>query len=477
MTANSTEIARETLRLLASRRIAPTPENYRRIYHEIAGVPEETGASSWPTLIRELLRLWEIRHSGFTTARKRESLDKILGSESDPARLHQKLSGLLRSWAELRPSQEESLVDAEGKDLPLQAPAPAAKDDSAALKPSREPRDEEDIEVQEGLARLLGLLVENVDELLAGDPWLHGQITVVRELIAARPLDGRAITEAERGLKEVIFRQSTLKPSLNEAKTALKNMLSEFVGRLQELSESTGEYHEKISLYSEKIRQTDDIGQLGSVLEAVMRDTRSIQASALRSREELAAARQRAEAAERKIRELETELCQASEMVRADQLTGALNRRGLDEAFARESARADRHGSLFSVALLDVDNFKQLNDTYGHQAGDEALVHLVGVIRHILRPSDQIARFGGEEFLILLPDTGLEEAVKTMERLQRELTKRFFLSDNRRVLITFSAGVSLRANGEPKEAAIARADQALYQAKRSGKNRVCCSAA
>lgn len=476
MTANPTEIARETLRLLASRRIAPTPENYRRIYHEISGVPDETGASSWPTLIRELLRLWEIRHSGFTTARKRESLDKILGNESDPTRLHQKLSGLLRSWAELRPSQEEPLVGAEGEDLPQQAPA--AKDDPTALRPLREPRVVEDAdEIQEGLARLLGLLVENVDELLAGDPWLRGQVTVVRELIAARPLDSRVIAEAERGLKEVIFRQSTLKPSLNEAKTALKNMLSEFVGRLQELSESTGEYHEKIALYSEKIRQADDIGQLGSVLEAVMRDTRSIQASALRSREELAAARQRAEAAEQKVQKLETELCQASEMVRADQLTGALNRRGLDEAFARESARADRHDSPLGVALLDIDNFKQLNDTYGHQAGDEALVHLVAVIRHILRPGDQIARFGGEEFLILLPDTGLEQAAKTMERLQRELTKRFFLSGNRRVLITFSAGVSLRASGELREAAIARADQALYQAKRSGKNRVCCAAA
>jgi len=108
----------------------------------------------------------------------------------------------------------------------------------------------------------------------------------------------------------------------------------------------------------------------------------------------------------------------------------------------------------------------------GHQAGDQALVHLSQVIKEALRPSDAVARYGGEEFIIVLPGIGLEEATATVERLQRELTKKFFLHANDRVLITFSAGVALRSPQEPQEDVIGRADRAMYKAKHTGKNRV-----
>ena len=169
---------------------------------------------------------------------------------------------------------------------------------------------------------------------------------------------------------------------------------------------------------------------------------------------------------------MEQELENLTERAREDQLTGTLNRRGLDDAFKREAARADRQNSPMCVALLDIDNFKKLNDTLGHQAGDEALMHIVQVVKDDLRPGDTLARYGGEEFVILLPDSSVKEAVEVMSRLQRELTKRFFLHNNEKLLITFSCGVSQRAAAEDLEAAVARADRALYEAKRAGKNRV-----
>ena len=144
----------------------------------------------------------------------------------------------------------------------------------------------------------------------------------------------------------------------------------------------------------------------------------------------------------------------------------------MDAGFEKEETRADRHGSSLCVALLDIDNFKRLNDTMGHYAGDQALIHLSTVIKETLRPSDSVARYGGEEFVILLPEVSLEEAATTVERLQRELTKKFFLHENDRVLITFSAGVALRAPEESQEDVIGRADKAMYQAKHTGKNRV-----
>ena len=106
---------------------------------------------------------------------------------------------------------------------------------------------------------------------------------------------------------------------------------------------------------------------------------------------------------------------------------------------------------------------------------DEALQHLVRVTKRTMRPSDVLARYGGEEFMLLLPDTNQDEAIEVMVRLQRNLTKAFFLHNNERVLITFSAGVALRRSGEPQPSAIDRADKALYEAKRSGKNRVCAA--
>jgi len=124
------------------------------------------------------------------------------------------------------------------------------------------------------------------------------------------------------------------------------------------------------------------------------------------------------------------------------------------------------------VALLDIDNFKALNDSLGHAMGDSALTHLAQVARECMRPQDTLARYGGEEFVILLPDTAMEKGIEAMTRLQRELTKKFFMAGTEKVLITFSAGVAQVAPAEPGMDAIRRADQAMYLAKRAGKNRV-----
>ena len=135
-------------------------------------------------------------------------------------------------------------------------------------------------------------------------------------------------------------------------------------------------------------------------------------------------------------------------------------------------ARAQRRQSTLCLALLDIDNFKKINDTHGHQTGDAALQHLAAVARAGLRPQDALARYGGEEFVIVMPDTRLEEAVEVLRRLQRELTKTLFLQGSERLLITFSAGVAQRQDDEPGAATLERADKAMYLAKREGKNRV-----
>jgi diguanylate cyclase len=534
------DIARETLIALASRKLAPTPENYAQMYREISGeVAEETGATTskgklvpaWSELIRDLLRQLETPHKGITVTRKKEGLETVLGRfANDPEVLFGKLQNLMRSWSTAPTSASpEELVPAVAPAPATPAAAPVASTATAPSDASREQlaqlrellaqtlesmlvdqselqteirslaaqiraadnnerlndvakqlrqfwlklelRGGDKARIQEGLVRLLRLMVENVSEMVEDDKWLHGQITALQEIVS-KPLDRRAIADAERSLRDAVIRQGTLKQSLTDAKATLKSLMTTFIDRLGDLTASTGEYHNKIEAYSQKIGKADNLAELGHILKDVMHDTRIIQASAMRSHEELLNHKKQADEAEAKIRELEKELEEVSELVREDQLTGALNRRGLDETLDRELKRSDRSKAAVSIALLDIDNFKKLNDTLGHQAGDRALQHLTKVIKETLRPADTVGRYGGEEFLIVLPDTGLEAAIEAMQRLQRDLTKKFFLHNNERILVTFSAGVALRLEDEQIDDLIARADKAMYKAKQSGKNRV-----
>ena len=228
-----------------------------------------------------------------------------------------------------------------------------------------------------------------------------------------------------------------------------------------------GDYYERIARYAQQIRQTNDVNQIINVLDEALLETR-----ALHTHQEVQTAREQVERAERKIEALKNELEQLRELVHADPLTGAFNRGGLDAAFAREAARADRRNTPLCVALLDLDDFKRLNDTCGHMAGDNALQLLVNIARETLRPLDIIARYGGEEFVILLPETGMDKGIPVIYRLQRNLAKGCLLHTGHSTPITFSAGVTLRAPQEYQSTVIDRADKALYRAKHAGKNRV-----
>jgi diguanylate cyclase len=313
--------------------------------------------------------------------------------------------------------------------------------------------------------------VNNIGELVEDDRWVSGQLARVAEVIN-HPLTQERIGLAERSFKEVIHKQSMLKHGLREAKSTFKRLIGVFVERLSEMSTSASGYHERIEGYASRLEQADELSDLQNIVADLVSDTRSMQVDMMRARDEILEARKQAEHAEERVRQLEAELETVSEQVREDQLTGTLNRRGLEDAMQREIARAQRKHTPLTIAILDLDNFKKLNDTYGHQAGDDALVHLANVVRKTLRPTDTVARFGGEEFVIVLAETELNAAVEVMRRLQRELTRRFFLHGNERLLITFSAGVAQLNANETPDAVIARADKAMYQAKLQGKNRV-----
>ena len=249
-------------------------------------------------------------------------------------------------------------------------------------------------------------------------------------------------------------------------------MLATFIERLGQMTESTSSYHNKMEASARRMEQAKTIEEIAPLLKDVISSTHTIARDMKTTREELQDMREKVNASETEIAKLHQELNTVSAQARHDTLTGALNRKGLDEALEREIANVQRQETPLCMALLDIDNFKKLNDSKGHSTGDAALTHLASVTRESMRVQDTLARYGGEEFVILMPDTALDKGIDAITRLQRALTRSFFLAGTEKILITFSAGVAQLAEGESGQDGIKRADQAMYLAKRAGKNRV-----
>ena len=226
----------------------------------------------------------------------------------------------------------------------------------------------------------------------------------------------------------------------------------------------TSAYYRRIEAYAQRIRATEDVTAIINILDEALTETRALGA-APRARLNP----ERLQQTEREIEALQIELRQLRGLVHVDHLTGALNRSGLELSYRREAARADRNNSPLGIALLDIDDFKRLNDRHGHQAGDAALVHLADVIRRTVRPSDVVVRFGGEEFLFLLPDSETSQAASALQRLQSDLVRHPLVHRGEEIALSFSAGVTTRQRGQSRDAVIAAADHALYAAKRAGK--------
>jgi diguanylate cyclase (GGDEF)-like protein/PAS domain S-box-containing protein len=175
---------------------------------------------------------------------------------------------------------------------------------------------------------------------------------------------------------------------------------------------------------------------------------------------------------ERSIAALRDAHDKLSRVATIDELTGLGNRRLLVQQLDLEIERGRRQGRPLSVALVDFDRFKQLNDTRGHAAGDAALRHFAAMAQESLRATDHAGRWGGEEFLLLLPDTDREPAITTLERLLHDLRSRAVEFDGDSLHVTASAGVSCTNCEESAEAILQRADAALYRAKANGRDRV-----
>lgn len=562
------QLAKAALKRLAEQRQEPTPDNYRKAYEAESGVPTAPDKPSpaedphqaaedgerWSALIARILRGAERGGRQWTTARKKDSLKRVLeGSKSSAQRLHQRLSQLVTSW-DSDTLDNSLLEDDAGTPIaatdtpaadagsvqpgPLATPASADATEAAsptssqawsqlaihaidqlaqavtaalptgqqpsdeaaqalrhALKPGRDPALPEPVHEQartqisqaceqarrvidhrhhliDQLTDLCMSLTDSLADLSEDDSWVQGQCTAMRHQLD-EGLHSRGVRHVQQLLSDTRDRQRALKQEREAARLALKQLIHEMLQEIAALGSTTDRFHTSLGRYADTIEQADTLESLTGLVREMVEESRAVQTVVSQTQTRLNDEHARASELTERVRLLEDEIRKLSDEVSTDPLTQIANRRGMMRAFEAEQAKMHRNGTVLSVGLLDVDNFKKLNDTLGHQTGDEALKFLARRVGECLRPVDVVARYGGEEFVVLLPETDVEEGQQVLTRLQRTLSAEFFTHEDKKVFITFSAGVTLYRVGEAIEATLDRADVALYEAKRTGKNRTC----
>jgi len=322
------------------------------------------------------------------------------------------------------------------------------------------------------LHRLTQEMSAGLAEVAEEGSWVKGQTESLRLSLGESP-SVRSVRAASEMLGQTRARQARVRAERDSARAALKDAISQMLTELDALGEHTGRFSDSVASYVDTITNADSLESLASVVRQMVEDGRAVHGLVSETQGRLNEGRQRAAELEARVQSLESELRRLSDEVSTDVLTEVANRRGLMQAFDVETARLERQGGELAIGLLDIDNFKKLNDTLGHSVGDIALKSLAGHVQKQLRAVDIVARFGGEEFVVMLPGVVVEEAQVTLTRLQRTLSASLFMHDGREVFVTFSAGVTRYRPGEALEAALERADEALYEAKRTGKNRTC----
>jgi diguanylate cyclase len=254
--------------------------------------------------------------------------------------------------------------------------------------------------------------------------------------------------------------------TLEAANLALGRIARDLAADLRRDSGETSSYGAALAGFAAELAGRDALAPLAGLAEAVRAAT-----EAMHLRLQALEARVARGAAE--TEELRERLAEAKREAGTDPLTGAANRRRLEEVLAAEATRED--GAPFSLLLLDIDSFKGFNDRHGHQVGDQALRLMARLLVEMVKGGDLVARFGGEEFAVVLPETGLAHALALAEKIRARLaTQRVRLRRDGRTLeaITISVGVAEFRPGERLEDLVARTDEALYRAKRGGRDRV-----
>ena len=259
---------------------------------------------------------------------------------------------------------------------------------------------------------------------------------------------------------------------LHEKSQNIHQIQQTLTSHLNEAIQQNDEFGALLAVEMDAIAQAETIQELHILRRTLLTEVEKLKLAQSELARKLENSKNYLQLIEEDSHELDAELKRVHLLSLTDDLTGLPNRRAFMRRLEDEVGRVQRYGSTLSLVLIDLDDFKSINDSYGHSGGDEVLKTYAADILSIFRHHDLVARYGGEEFAVLLPNTTIEGAVAAVEKVHRRAAQTSFEYENQLLPVpSFSAGVALYQAGETPTDLIERADTALYQAKRKGRNR------
>lgn len=272
------------------------------------------------------------------------------------------------------------------------------------------------------------------------------------------------------GMEALVSRQvDPREQQINDSAQEIRTILLSLTGLLRRTSQAASDSSSTLGDVRTTIDDLQPLQDLGKVHHLLIREIDRVISSNMTLKEELARSQESLEAQRQQIDNLKT-------AVRIDGLTQLANRVYFDEKLIEMVSLQNRYHDPFSLLMIDVDNFKVINDSLGHQAGDRILKGIALKLRASIRESDFIARFGGDEFALILSKTQNPPAIEVGWKICRSMEESRFLLDRKEFSVTLSIGVTEVAAGDTPESLVNRADRALYQAKQEGRNRAIMAA-
>jgi len=274
------------------------------------------------------------------------------------------------------------------------------------------------------------------------------------------------LDEVDQEIKDLIdAKDNNGKRELKQQQECTVKIVESVVEVINGLDHSTKSHSQNLDKHQEKLKGMEKIVDLVALRQLISEEIGKVQESNASLQHKLTKAQQ-------DVHKLQAELAQITDLATIDELTGLYNRRALFSRLVEEHSRVERYKENFSLMIVDIDDFKKVNDTYGHQVGDAILKNLANFLKGNLRTSDFVSRFGGEEFIAILPSTDLPKAKQVAEKRRHMLGKKVF-EDKKgevKIKISVSVGISQCIPGDDIDSLIKRADDALYLAKNNGKN-------
>jgi len=252
----------------------------------------------------------------------------------------------------------------------------------------------------------------------------------------------------------------------------LKKIISILADSISGLLHSSGDFDSGLDDCVDRLQKAKTLSEVQEIREALLKQAQGLQARTRQMVEDVRLAQTQVDDANKKVESLKQQMEKVKQEIIIDPLTRTYNRRAYDEKIKQEIMGFQRYSRPTALAIIDIDHFKNVNDTYGHRTGDGVLRILSGVMKKEIREIDVLARYGGEEFALILPHTSYEQALDVAERIRRKVEDSRFTYKGKPFSVTISIGVGTLQAEDTLETYVERVDQALYRAKNSGRNRV-----